>query len=92
MAQRTWALASFNEKYRCPEEGVLKLDSSPSTRTVRKCSASNWLVSRLSWVTVMILRRKEAIFIASRELEMNLHCNKLNAVHSFFVYFLVAVD
>ncbi|SJM90741.1 hypothetical protein CRENPOLYSF2_1810002 [Crenothrix polyspora] len=55
-AQRICAWASFREKYTCPDEGVLRLDISPSTQTEKKCVASKTLVSRLSCETVRILR------------------------------------
>lgn len=69
------------------------MDSSPSTSTDRKCSASNWLVSRLSWVTVIMLRRMDAdagvIAIALRESVFD--CKPLIPAHYFFVCFPVVV-
>jgi hypothetical protein len=40
-------------KYQWPDEGALKLETSPSTRTVRKWLASRRLASRFSWETLM---------------------------------------
>jgi len=71
------------------------LDNSPSTSTDRKCSASNWLVARLSWVTVMMLRGIEAdagvIVIALGELSV-CYSKKFTPAASFFVCFPFAAD
>src|SRR5690606_29853359 len=53
-AQRTCARASFNVKYRCPEDGRETLPSSPSTSTSGKASSSRLRASVLSWLGLRI--------------------------------------
>ena len=51
MAHRTWASASFNEKYQCPELAAAKLPISPSTHTQSKWLSSRRFASRFKSLT-----------------------------------------
>src|SRR5690606_24308135 len=48
MAQRNCALASFREKYQCPEEGCDRFEISPSIHSAGKPRSSSVRASRLS--------------------------------------------
>ena len=52
MQQRTCAVASFREKYQCPELGRAKLEISPSSQRLPKPRSSVSRTSRLSRETV----------------------------------------
>ena len=51
-AQEICAAASFKTKYACPEDMILKLESSPSTHTSGKEDSNVVLMRRVSALTV----------------------------------------
>ena len=54
---RTWALASLSEKYQCPEAGVVRFETSPSTQTSKNSVSSTPCRRSVSWLTVQVRRR-----------------------------------